>query len=58
MNKKLYAYREFEQQRELRERGLQTGTNQNRHEEVSSSVEFTNDQTDKVGYLFSLNRLQ
>ncbi|PSS31670.1 Sporulation-specific protein [Actinidia chinensis var. chinensis] len=47
------GFREFEQQRELRERGLQTGTDQNRHEgfgtgKVSSSVEFTNDQTDKV----------
>ncbi|XP_057490342.1 uncharacterized protein LOC130776214 isoform X2 [Actinidia eriantha] len=47
------GFREFEQQRELRERGLQTGTDQNRHEgfgtgKVLSSVEFTNDQTDKV----------
>ncbi|GFY85792.1 hypothetical protein Acr_04g0005300 [Actinidia rufa] len=47
------GFREFEQQRELRERGLQTGTDQNMYKgfgtgKVSSSVEVTNDQTDKV----------
>ncbi|XP_058220413.1 uncharacterized protein LOC131330747 isoform X3 [Rhododendron vialii] len=47
------GFREFEQQRELRERGLQTGIELNSHDEVgpgkvSSSVEYGNDQMDKV----------
>ncbi|KAL6962630.1 hypothetical protein U1Q18_037589 [Sarracenia purpurea var. burkii] len=47
------GFREFEQQRELRERGLHTGTDLNRHggfgtEKESSSVEFANGQTDKA----------
>ncbi|GFZ10004.1 hypothetical protein Acr_21g0006030 [Actinidia rufa] len=47
------GFREFELQRELRERGLETGTDQHRHEgfgagNVSSSGEFANDQIDKV----------
>ncbi|XP_028107604.1 rootletin-like isoform X1 [Camellia sinensis] len=47
------GFREFEQQRELRERGLQTGTDLKRHDDfgsgkASSSEEIANDQMDKV----------
>ncbi|KAK6938192.1 NT-type C2 domain [Dillenia turbinata] len=47
------GFREFEQQRELRERGLQMGTAQNSHDEVgivkvSSSGQTVNEQIDKV----------
>lgn len=47
------GFREFEQQRELRERGLETTSDQNSHYEsagrkVSSSAETVNDQIDKV----------
>ncbi|KAA8522525.1 hypothetical protein F0562_013114 [Nyssa sinensis] len=47
------GFREFEQQRELRERGLQTGIDVNRHDgsgngKVSSSEGTTNNQMDKV----------
>ncbi|KAK3028843.1 hypothetical protein RJ639_037687 [Escallonia herrerae] len=51
------GFREFEQQRELRERGLQMGTDLNRHDaystmKVTSSEETANDQVDKDFYLF------
>ncbi|KAK9983409.1 hypothetical protein SO802_032934 [Lithocarpus litseifolius] len=47
------GFREFEQQRELRERGLETTSDQNSHYEsasrkVSSSAETVNDQMDKI----------
>ncbi|KAI7980926.1 hypothetical protein LOK49_Contig92G00018 [Camellia lanceoleosa] len=47
------GFREFEQQRELRERGLQTGSDLKRHDDfgsgkASSSEEIANDQMDKV----------
>ncbi|KAM4075048.1 hypothetical protein ACB094_10G140700 [Castanea mollissima] len=47
------GFREFEQQRELRERGLESTSDQNSHYEsagrkVSSSAEIVNDQMDKI----------
>ncbi|XP_052201388.1 uncharacterized protein LOC127807523 [Diospyros lotus] len=47
------GFREFEQQRELRERGLQIGADSNKHDgfgtdEVSSSEQITNDQVEKI----------
>lgn len=53
------VFREFEQQRELRERGLQTTSDQGTHDESADSKESSPDQNvnnhiNKVSYLLSL----
>jgi len=54
----IITFREFEQQRELRERGLQTTSDQGTHEESADSKESSPDQNmnnhiNKVPYLLS-----
>lgn len=54
----IITFREFEQQRELRERGLQTTSDQGTHDESADSKESSPDQNvnnhiNKVSYLLS-----
>jgi len=55
---RIITFREFEQQRELRERGLQTTSDQGTHDESADSKESSPDQNvnnhmNKVSYLLS-----